>query len=218
VTQEDDRAAIAAEEGETSEEQESAEEEALEEEEAQTEPEPEPQPELSAEAAMARDKAAEREHKRHENALAKIHGEQEWQLYSLCPLCVGDGYLTPWPQGEMVPEQFEAITAFAGRTEPVEYKESSFHQRCEECDGRGHTISGAQPPLDPLKLCDACNGNGYTQKTPQLPTPAPVTIPATANGQGVPIIPSYGSPGPADEWGRPSGHAHYGIPPAAVIG
>ena len=130
----------------------------------------------------------------------------------MCPLCIGDGFLTPWNNQEMPEEQWLAVTALAGQMPTVEYRESTKAQRCEECDGRGKTISGAQPPNDPLKLCDVCGGNGYVPKAPALPTlPQPAQI---QNGTDpVPPPSQWGSPQPDDEWGRSAGHPHYGVDP-----
>lgn len=201
------------------------EEEAAQEEETEVEQPTEPPEDLAAEvqidvserAIKARDKTLDKEHKRHEGVLERAFGSQ-WADFSLCPLCEGPGFMMPLAPGTMPDAQFQAVTAFAGRVEPVEYQESSFHERCGECDGRGETISGAQPPLNPLKLCDACSGNGYVSKKPALPTLPTLT---TQNGTEIPVvaqIPSYGSPAADDAWGRPAGHPHYGIAPAMVAG
>lgn len=167
-----------------------------------------PQPELDP-------KAFDREATRHEKALAKLYGAA-WDDRTMCPLCVGEGFMTPLPAGVMPPEQFAAVTALAGYTQEVELQNDEDYVVCQNCAGWGSTKIKDSKREGLSKQCDRCLGQGYVKTTnvTQLPQayviPGPAEIPAPA----APV--SYGAPGPNDAWGRPTGHTHYGVPPAAV--
>lgn len=209
MTELSDAELIAAEEGEVGEPDE---EEEAEEQFEDPEPAPEPENKLSTEAVLERDKQLESEHKRHETRLQTLHGKEEWENYSMCPLCIGDGYLTPWANGEMPDEQYAAITALSGHVPSIELKVDSDYQGCEHCDGVGETMISEPNPRRVTKQCDKCLGLGYVQRihVPQYPVPAPIQ----QNGTEPASIPSqWGSPAPDDQWGRSAGHPHYGIDP-----
>lgn len=195
-------------------EKEEAEEAELEEEEAEeAEPEAEPDPELSSEAVLQRDKSLESEAKRHETRLATLHGAEEWELYNMCPLCIGDGFLVPWSNGELPDEQFAAITALAGHMPAVELIEDSDYQGCTHCGGAGETRISEPNPRGVTKQCDKCLGSGYVPAAPKFAQPAPLAT--LQNGTEPVVIPSnWGSPAANDQWGRAAGHPHYGIDPA----
>lgn len=163
------------------------------------------------------DKGLERENKRHERALSALYGD-EWDSLVTCPLCVGDGFFHPWQPGELPEEQLQAIDALSGRHAPPEYIEDTDYEKCDHCDGHGHTITGSQNPEHITKLCDKCAGNGYVKKSPSLvvPLPAPAPIPGVV--PATEPVPNYGATGPDDAWGRPAGHAHYGLDPRYVTG
>lgn len=168
-------------------------------------------------AAMALDRKLTSEDKRHQTALGKAFGE-EWPQHVRCALCDGIGFLDPNLAGGLTHDQWGQVLETAIAMTVVPYIEDTNYETCPHCDGRGKTLSGAKPPLDPTKLCDVCSGNGFIQKAPRVPQyVAPVTT-APTNGQIEYTIPSYGSSAADDQWGRPAGHAHYGIPPAAVVG
>lgn len=168
-------------------------------------------------AAKARDKALTAEDKRHNTALGKVFG-QEWPQHVRCALCDGIGFLGPELAAAMTNEEWSQVLAAAIAMTLRPYIADSNYQRCEHCDGWGQTLSGAQDPEHFTKLCDVCSGNGYIQRTPKLPQIQPVTPINGVPESPVYSIPSYGSPAADDAWGRPGGHPHYGIPPAAVQG
>lgn len=174
-------------------------------------------PSVEAQLAQYREleKKLEKERALHEKRLSALHGDA-WAEHVMCPLCIGDGFLTPYVPGELPFERLDAMDALAGRFTPPEYVTDSDYQRCEHCEGWGKTITGAQNPENLTKLCDKCSGNGFTKT---LYVPAPVAVlpvpgsPAVVNAQ-TPV--SYGANGAADQWGRPPGHVHYGIEPQFV--
>lgn len=178
-------------------------------------PEPEPEEDPGSElAAQLHDKALTREHTRHENALAKLYGDA-WVGYTMCPLCIGEGFMLPYNAGEVVQEQWEAIMALSGRAPADDFIQDSEFERCDHCDGHGQTITGAALDATPIKMCGRCNGLGYRQKAPQLPTiiyPAPAAAPAPPNPL-TDFTPGLGAP---DQWQRRPGHPHYGIAPDMV--
>lgn len=172
---------------------------------------------MDEQKAAALVKALDREDKRHMKALETAYGSS-WDEVSICPLCIGASVMVPMPHGAMPPEQFAAVSAFAGQFAPPELLEDKRNVVCENCGGWGEVkIAGSQ--RDGLSLqCEPCLGRGYVPTTAvtnvvQMP---PLQIPVASLTPTA--IPSYGAPGPNDEWGRPTGHTHYGIPPAAVTG
>lgn len=198
----------------------------------ETTPEPEPEPETPVvdddpdqdEGAAQRDQIAvaaemdkklEKEAKLHEKRLGDIYGDQ-WEHRVMCPLCIGEGFMLPYGPGELPAEQLEAMDALSGRYTPPEYVEDSKYTMCEHCAGQGRTITGSKNPEHVTKLCDDCGGNGFKAKL-YVPTPI-ATLPAPGSPEalnaGTP--PNYGGTGPADQWGRPAGHVHYGIEPQFV--
>lgn len=168
-------------------------------------------------AAQALDKALTAEDNRHNRALGKLYGD-EWPQHVRCALCDGIGFLHPELASGLSNDQWAHVVGAAIAMTQRPYIEDSNYERCEHCDGWGQTLSGARDPEHYTKLCDVCSGNGFIQRAPRLPSIQPV--PAASNGQEQPTftIPSYGSPAMDDQWGRPGGHPHYGIPPAAVQG
>ena len=85
------------------------------EDEAAAAPEPEPEPEPSSHAVVEDyEKKMKSEATRHENALAKLHPDT-WDKFTMCPLCIGEGFLEPIAPGNQPDELWEAIKVMAGR-------------------------------------------------------------------------------------------------------
>ena len=164
---------------------------------------------------LAIEKALERENKRHEKSLSTLYAEQ-WEHYVMCPLCIGEGFLRPWPVGELPGEQLDAMDVLSGRFTPPEYVEDADYQRCDHCDGWGKTITGAQDPGHLTKLCDKCSGNGFKARSPSFVVVPPTPLPGAPDAMNAQPAVNYGASGPADAWGRPAGHVHYGIEPQFV--
>ena len=175
----------------------------------------EAQIDFSERAIKAREKSLEREYKRHEGALERAWGTI-WEQFVCCPLCEGDGFLVPKPAGSMDPEQFVAVTVLAGQMQTPELPDDQDYVVCVNCQGWGNTNIAGSKREGLSKQCDRCLGQGYTKTTAVNVVPIVPMIPEVTSTAPAPPIPSYGAPGPDDQWGRPTGHAHYGIPPAAV--
>jgi hypothetical protein len=176
---------------------------------------PEPQAIIDQKAADALDKALTAEDTRHQKALGKAFGEQ-WPEHVRCALCDGIGFLSPELASGLTNAQWEQLLETAVTLVSMPLIQDTNYQRCEHCDGWGKTISGAQNADHYTKLCDVCSGNGFIQTTPKF---TPIAVPNLSGGSVLtsgPVIPNYGSPASDDAWGRPGGHPHYGIPPAAV--
>lgn len=186
--------------------------------EPEAEPEPEPEPVEPDEAALAaQDRALSSEDTRHQKALGKAYGDA-WPEHVRCALCDGVGFLNPELAMSLNNAQWEQLLQVAVMLVTDEYVQDPNYEMCPNCMGKTKTRSGAQDAEHYLKLCDVCSGNGYIGRQPKLPTLTPISPNGEATGPSMPVIPSYGAPGPDDAWGRPSGHSHYGIPPAMVNG
>ena len=166
----------------------------------------------SVAAMEKRDRELESEFKRHATRLETLYGEQ-WEERGLCPACEGEGYLTPWPPGAMMEEQWAAVEALCGQTGGESFKVASYIRRCEECEGRGMVATLAQPPAQTSLPCKRCGGAGFFDNELH---PLPITAP-TAPTAPLAAAPAPGGVVPgSDTWGRPPGHVHWGIPPALV--
>lgn len=177
----------------------------------------EPSPAADQAALEAQDKALTAEDGRHNKALGKIYGD-EWPEHVRCALCDGIGFLHPELASGLTNEQWAQVVGAAIAMTQRPYIEDANYERCQHCDGWGQTLSGAQDPEHYTKLCDVCSGNGYIQRAPRLPQLAPVPQTTGGNGTVDLTFPTYGSPAVDDAWGRPGGHPHYGVPPAAIQG
>lgn len=100
------------------------------------EPEPEPEPEVNSDAQA---KAVVSELRRHERAWAKLNGVEPEDL-NVCPTCEGVGFtMEPQPQ----------------------VKESTYTERCTDCNGYGEVISGSVKEGSQTVRCLTCTGLGY---------------------------------------------------------
>lgn len=160
---------------------------------------------------------AERARGQYRTKLAGILGDEA--VAHECVLCAGLGYL-----GDLPPEGTEFVFHYTAEGPELgfkppearpEYQQASDKETCPECAGYGVTLTGAKPPAQVEWQCGKCGGAGWVTKTPT----------AGANVQPLYLSPSEAPPqadagsGMApDAWGRPWGHAHYGVPPAAIQG
>lgn len=204
------------------------------EDEAAAAPEPEPAPEPSSQKQIEEyERKVKGEATRHENALAKLHPD-DWESYAMCPLCVGDGFLTPIPPGELPDVLWEAITVMAGRWNTGGLKKAPFAERCEICDGRGMLDPDANNDANREIVCPTCAGYGWLDTRPpgighpvspnakKLPPAAPQLVGVPSGlapaaepfpDSGMEFVPFPG--GVQDEYGRPAGHPRWGLPTTA---
>lgn len=198
------------------------------------EPEPEPEPEPSSlKVVEEQDKKLRSEATRHENALAKLHPE-DWDQFAMCPLCIGDGFLTPIPPGDMPDMVWEAVTVLAGRFETGELADAPFAELCDVCKGRGVVKTSASATTMPTPTCRACAGYGWLDTDPPAAgfPPPPNAKKVAPAPPALVAVPAYGAQGstpwpdydvtfipipgaPADTWGRPAGHPRYNLPTTA---
>lgn len=193
-----------------------------------TEPEPEPEPSSLA-VVTDLDKKLTAETKRHENALAKLHPD-DWDQFTMCPLCIADGFLRPIAPGELPDQLWEAITVLAGRMETGELRSAPYAEVCETCGGYGEVLTGARNEANVKLPCRNCAGYGWLD-TGQPQTPGQIVL----NAKKVPppppalvAVPGYAQPpsepypdstldftpfvgGANDPYGRPAGHPRWGM-------
>lgn len=197
---------------------------------APSEPEPEPSPEPSSQTVVENaDKRFLAEAKRHENALAKLHPD-DWDTFAMCPLCIGDGFLTPIAPGEMPDQIWEAVTVLAGRYDTGELADAPFAELCDVCQGRTvvktHAVAGDMQQVP----CRTCAGFGWLDIGPYSPAnmnppnkkqvpPAPAPLAAVPGYPAAPQEPYPDSDmeytpfvgGVPDPYLRPAGHPRWGM-------
>lgn len=204
------------------------------EDEAAAAPEPEPVPEPSSQKQIEEyEQKVKGEATRHENALAKLHPD-DWESYAMCPLCVGDGFLTPIPPGELPDVLWEAITVMAGRFDTGDLAVAPFAEVCDVCRGAGMLTTGATNQANREIICRNCAGFGWLDIGPPVPgqiqapnvkkqpvgAPPLVSVPTGVAPAGEPF-PDAGMEfqefpgGVKDEFGRPAGHPRWGLPTTA---
>lgn len=133
--------------------------------EPELEPEPEPDAEPSSQALL---EALEKEHRRHQNAVAKALGIEPADMHE-CPTCEGVGF---------TPEPIDA---------PAPLVQDPFTETCTRCAGNGEVLSGATARGLYTIPCNGCSGSGYVTKQEQ---PAA----GTDFGNGAPPTPAYVPP------------------------
>jgi hypothetical protein len=180
------------------------------------EPEPEPEPEATAIGPEEIQKA-ERARSAYRKKIGDILGADS--VEHECLLCAGLGYLPALPPPGVTftivdTEEGPALLADEPRSEPP-YKVSEVTETCAACDGYGLVLTGSKTEGGRLWQCSVCNGAGHTPIAGALPSPHPVAPQGAAPPlQAAPPMPD----GVPDAWGRPSGHQHWGVPPAAIPG
>jgi hypothetical protein len=133
-----------------------------------------------------------------------------------CPLCERVD-IAPLIVSKIVAIPAEGWTALAtmGGTEPEpEHAMAEGVVMCDRCNGFGELDYPTRNPHMTRQNCPACAGNGYVPDTTGQEAPAPIfQLPSIPTPQAdAPVF--YSTP---DKWGRPQGHPHYGLDPAAVM-
>lgn len=192
------------------------------------EPEPEPEPEDEAEAEPEQPtglapigpdeiRKAERAVDAQRRKLTSILGAE--YVAHQCLLCSGLGFTPePPPLGATFTVGTDADGLVLEVQPPpaeVPLEHAPDKTTCDECKGWGEVLTGSKAPHGMVAPCSKCAGNGWVMvarsepvaldfgQVPQVPSPEAI---AAASG------------GAPDAWGRPTGHAHWGVPPASVPG
>lgn len=164
-------------------------------------------PELDDELAARRGKPAEpaltqqeadeafaAEMERHGIAMLELFGPDA-ELFEPCPTCQSTGF------------------AFKDRDKPPVRKRHPRTRRCLDCDGLGQLDTDSLAPGQDSLVCPTCTGQGYVYP-PEL---SGVQLPSeAAAAAAAPQPPAAATAGVLDQWGRPPGHAHYGMHPVMV--
>jgi hypothetical protein len=193
--------------------------------EPEPEPDPEPGPDEPAEPAEPEAAAigpeeiakAERARSAYRKKIGDILGTES--VEHECLLCAGLGYLPSLPPPGVTftivdTDEGPALLADEPRSEPP-YKVSEVTEACGACDGYGLVLTGSRTEGGRLWQCSVCGGAGHVAKAGANPILHPVAAPAAAPPLATPPpMPD----GVADAWGRPSGHKHWGVPPAMIPG
>lgn len=162
-------------------------------------------------------KRAERAREAQRRKLAGILGDA--YVAHECLFCSGLGYAPePWPAGvKLAVVQGEDGLAFEVEAPSLEMPLLSAQDKamCGECDGWGEVLSGSKASHGAITPCSRCAGNGWTQIARGEPTAPPYPQPDASGALPNVTAPSTGLP---DAWGRPSGHQHWGVPPAMIAG
>jgi hypothetical protein len=187
-------------------------------EEAEQEPEPEPEPEPEQPQGLT-EQEAEREFKRLESAAqtylkkAMPITERLGMPVQACPLCTFPGLAIPRQAHEVTSDVEGAVLALIGKNATPDFKASPQYERCQECDGWGDVLTGAQKDISRTAMCITCGGKGFRQVI-QVAAPAAPNGHSSFPGADVSFTPlPQGIP---DAWGRPAGHPHWGSDPAKI--
>lgn len=155
----------------------------------------------------------EKEATRHANRVAEIMGD-DFGLLVPSPVDWTPGFLFNVP--EMLPDegQVGALLALLGRGDARDLRPAPDAEVCETCNGWGVGLTGSKAEGQRTKPCKDCNGNGWRTKVQPLAPVVDYSLNANAGLQTPPPNQPFQA---ADRWGRPAGHPHYNLDPAAVM-
>jgi hypothetical protein len=133
-----------------------------------------------------------------------------------CPLCerVDIAPLIVSKMVEMPAEGWAALAQMGGVEPEPEHAEAEGVVMCDRCNGWGELDYPTRNPHMARQTCPKCQGNGYTLEAQEQTTVVPI---APMPSFPTPAPPVSGFAGGNDSWGRPPGHPHYGLDPAAVM-
>ena len=145
-------------------------------------------------------------------ALEKIDGVNELG-FEPCPCCAVPGLVLPY-QPMQLQEQArrDRVDAYFG-TVRGELEPLPNDAECPVCKGWGKLKTASRIPEQATQPCAKCNATGHVL-VPHV-EPLPVLTPQQPAAAPQPVY-TFNANAPADEWGRPAGHPHYGIHPANV--
>ena len=152
------------------------------------------------------------EGERHTKRVAEILGPDVSDL-APCPLCWehAQGFVL---DGVPVDEVTAAMTRqVLGIEDEPEFLTNPEFIQCQTCAGLGHVLSGSKVRDQLTVPCPKCMSKGF-ERVPLAWQPPP----APALAAVPPPAPDWSQlpPGPADQWGRPAGHPHFGMDPAKI--
>ena len=133
-----------------------------------------------------------------------------------CPVCgnVDLAALIVARMSDIPAEGWAMLGASVGAEPEPDHAMAEGVVMCDRCNGFGELDYPTRNPHMARQNCPKCQGNGYTLDQAAEPPTAPVfTFPTPQT----PPPPAFAPPGPVDPWGRPTGHPHYGLDPAAVM-
>jgi hypothetical protein len=119
-----------------------------------------------------------------------------------CPLCTAEhkGFVDTQFAGRIPDEITRGIMLYLGLQREKDYKQSSQHSTCSECDGDGKVKTGSKVPGNEAIRCPVCKGTGFA---------GPQEATVTANGHATPESVAEVQDGPPDDqverdnWGEP---------------
>lgn len=172
---------------------------------------PPPAPPSQAEIE-ARQEKLEREADRHAKRVAEIMGDDFGELIPN-PCDWTPGYLVNPALAPIPPDVLAAFDEIVGRGDRAALLEATDAQACDACNALGQVLTGSKVPGQETKPCGSCQGSGWRHKMSAAP-PAPTYDFSQNAGAAQPPPPNVVQV--ADAYGRPVGHPHYGMNPAAI--
>jgi hypothetical protein len=133
-----------------------------------------------------------------------------------CPVCERVD-IAPLIVARMVaipPEGWAALAQMGGAEPEPPHEQAEGVVMCPRCKGWGELDYPTRNPHMARQTCPRCSGNGYVPDEQAEQPQAPVLqLPSLPTPQ---VFAPTGPRG-SDQWGRPQGHPHYGLDPAAVM-
>jgi hypothetical protein len=133
-----------------------------------------------------------------------------------CPVCerVDLAALIVAKVRDIPAEGWQQLAAVGGHEPEPEHRMAEGVVMCDRCNGWGDLDYPTRNEHMKRQSCPRCAGNGYVPEQQAEQPSAPVLqLPSFPSTPGPPT-PQYT---PHDPWGRPQGHPHYGLDPAAVM-